>query len=561
MSRRRDRARHRGPQPDRRRRRRSRRGPLGARPAAGAGRGADRAPGARARRQPARRARSALRVRHARARARRATRGASCCAPAAPELGGDGRRVGSGAALRRGSRDRPRLRSARRGDEPIDAAARRRGDRRAERQRPRACSVAAMEALGAMRYERAVQALDRAVPVLRPAATLAEAALDALARIAHPASAPLFVAAARRRRRGADAASPSRGSRGVGDRSRSSAAIQTARRHASATTPCSLAGDFAAVDARRTRRSTDRRGAHASRGCAISAMDYLVELAPGARADARRGYVAGSRRADRAPTSPTSWAWPAIRRRCRSSSRCCEGSRIARRRAGGGAGGGRLRAGRAVRRMVREAAARVLRSPDARRRRAICSARCSCTIAAASARAASSSRSRRTSASPIPPVTPRPARRKRNAAALRRARPRLRLSELRHPLPGQRRDRGARIAGGGAHPRARCRSTAWTSCAVGARAPRRAVDRGRLTSRSRSLPRPRQPDDGDGDHARREPGGSARATGCSSRIAASGSGAIRGVRGSASASGRSARGARTSRGIRPSPASVRSRQV
>ena len=51
-----------------------------------------------------------------------------------------------------------------------------------------------MEALGAMRYERAVQALTRAVPSTTSKGELAEAALDALARIAHPSSMPLFVA-------------------------------------------------------------------------------------------------------------------------------------------------------------------------------------------------------------------------------------------------------------------------------------------------------------------------------------------------------------------------------
>ena len=47
-------------------------------------------------------------------------------------------------------------------------------------------------------------------------------------------------------------------------------------------------------------------------------------------------------------------------------------------------------------------------------------------------------------------------------AALRPARPRLRLSELRHPLPGQRRDRSARVAGGGAACARSIRSKAST---------------------------------------------------------------------------------------------------
>ena len=60
--------------------------------------------------------------------------------------------------------------------------------------RGRVVQVAAMEALGAMRYERAIQALD-ALFRHYGKGDLAEAALDAVARIAHPGSAPLLAAA------------------------------------------------------------------------------------------------------------------------------------------------------------------------------------------------------------------------------------------------------------------------------------------------------------------------------------------------------------------------------
>ena len=57
----------------------------------------------------------------------------------------------------------------------------------------RAVKTAAMAALGAMRYERGVQALTDLFTFYNKGET-AEAALDALAHIAHPASAPLFIA-------------------------------------------------------------------------------------------------------------------------------------------------------------------------------------------------------------------------------------------------------------------------------------------------------------------------------------------------------------------------------
>jgi hypothetical protein len=60
--------------------------------------------------------------------------------------------------------------------------------------RDRAVSAAAMQALGSMRYARGVQALT-ALYQYHGKNTLADAALDALAHIAHPTSAPVFAEA------------------------------------------------------------------------------------------------------------------------------------------------------------------------------------------------------------------------------------------------------------------------------------------------------------------------------------------------------------------------------
>ena len=77
-------------------------------------------------------------------------------------------------------------------DPPIDPAV---GDAviAALNDRDRAVKVAAMQALGAMRYERAIQALDDLFRYYGKG-DLAAAALDAVARIAHPGSAPLLAA-------------------------------------------------------------------------------------------------------------------------------------------------------------------------------------------------------------------------------------------------------------------------------------------------------------------------------------------------------------------------------
>ena len=196
-----------------------------------------------------------------------------------------------------------------------------------------------------------------------------------------------------------------------------------------------------------------RRRAQRSRSCATRRSSTWSSSRPGARRRSRRQLqdpdpqIRARRRRRRSGS-------PAIRRRSPLVEPLLKDPRSA--------GRARRRA-RAVRCELqardqtlrrREAAARASTIVRRSTSPAICSARCSSTIAAASARAASSSRSRPTSASPIRPVTPR---RTDDAqrAAVRRSRARLRLSELRHPLPRERRHRGARVAGRGADSRAR----------------------------------------------------------------------------------------------------------
>jgi HEAT repeat protein len=86
-----------------------------------------------------------------------------------------------------------RLFGRRAGDEPIDQAV---GDAVITALNDRTVEVkqAAMDALGAMRYARAVEPLGTLFSYYKKGGS-AEQALDALAHIAHPGSAPLFVAA------------------------------------------------------------------------------------------------------------------------------------------------------------------------------------------------------------------------------------------------------------------------------------------------------------------------------------------------------------------------------
>jgi len=85
-----------------------------------------------------------------------------------------------------------RLFASRPQDDPIEATV---GDGviTALNDNDRAVKTAAMAALGAMRYERGVQALTDLFTFYNKG-EIADAALDALAHIAHPASAPLFIA-------------------------------------------------------------------------------------------------------------------------------------------------------------------------------------------------------------------------------------------------------------------------------------------------------------------------------------------------------------------------------
>ena len=85
-----------------------------------------------------------------------------------------------------------RLFASRPQDDPIEATV---GDGviTALNDNDRAVKTAAMAALGAMRYERGVQALTDLFTFYNKG-EVAEAALDALAHIAHPTSAPLFIA-------------------------------------------------------------------------------------------------------------------------------------------------------------------------------------------------------------------------------------------------------------------------------------------------------------------------------------------------------------------------------
>ena len=61
-------------------------------------------------------------------------------------------------------------------------------------EKEKAMQAAAMQALGAMRYERAVQGLIDLFQFYRGKGDMAESALDAIAHIAHPSSVPLLVA-------------------------------------------------------------------------------------------------------------------------------------------------------------------------------------------------------------------------------------------------------------------------------------------------------------------------------------------------------------------------------
>ena len=356
-----------------------------------------------------------------------------------------------------------------------------------------------MEALGAMRYDRGVQALTDLF-TYHGKGDVAEAALDALARIAHPASVPLFNAqlgasraAARHRHRRAGARR-----RRLAAAGRSSGARQGARAER----------DPRRRHSRSSLLATNRRPASPTR-CGRprlrdQAKRYLVEIAPGRTAPSHASSLDPDPQMradviDMLGLAGDRAALPIVEPLL----------------AGSGSAGrprGRARPGAAPCRAGVKLSARVLRSPDPRRRAR--SARQG--SRARPARRAHERRDRRSRglhrrSSIRPAMRPRD-RPQRNAPLYGRARSRLRLSQLRHPLSGERGHRVARIAGRGADPRAgsarRDRRDA-PRVAVGLR--RAGRRRGtKPIAAARSLPRTGQPDDGDGHHAGREPARSAR---------------------------------------------------
>ena len=160
-------------------------------------------------------------------------------------------------------------------DEPIDSTI---GDAviTALNDKDRAVKVAAMLALGSMRYERGVQALTDLFSYYGKG-ELAEAALYGLSQIAHPTSAPLFIAQL------SSKSAPLRGIAieglaRVGDRS-NLAAIQSALDQEKEQT-VTLAGAFALVLL--GNGTTDQVADALSRSrLRDQAKRYLIEIAPG----------------------------------------------------------------------------------------------------------------------------------------------------------------------------------------------------------------------------------------------------------------------------------------
>jgi HEAT repeat protein len=136
--------------------------------------------------------------------------------------------------------------------------------------------AAAMAALGTMRYERGVQALTDLFQYYGKS-DAADAALDALAHIAHPASVPLFAAQLAGRnaaRRGLAIEGLAR----LGDTSKL-AEIQAAV-DGDRSDGVALAGAFASAVL--ANASIDRIAEAATRPkLRVQSMQYLIELAPG----------------------------------------------------------------------------------------------------------------------------------------------------------------------------------------------------------------------------------------------------------------------------------------
>jgi len=140
----------------------------------------------------------------------------------------------------------------------------------------RVVKAAAMQALGAMRYERAVQALSD-LYAFYGQNELAEAALDALAHIARPASADLFTAALASRSAALRVAAIE-GLARIGDRSKLAAI--TAAVDADRSDAVALAGVYAS--ARLANERINRIGdALARPRLRMQARQYLLELLPG----------------------------------------------------------------------------------------------------------------------------------------------------------------------------------------------------------------------------------------------------------------------------------------
>jgi hypothetical protein len=176
-----------------------------------------------------------------------------------------------------------------------------------------AIKSAAMSPLGAMRYERAVQALTDMFQHYGRG-DLGMSAFDALARIAHPSSAALFSA----QLEGKNAALKEIAIEGlgrIGDRSKLSdvAAVQGERNDslllAAASRRC-FSRTSVPIDSRRTLAQPRQRE---------QARQYLVEIAAGRR-------TAFNRQAQdpdaRLPMSPTSSAWEAMTRCCDRRAGC-----------------------------------------------------------------------------------------------------------------------------------------------------------------------------------------------------------------------------------------------
>ena len=258
-------------------------GPLAIGHAAGADGGAGRAAHGRARRQSPRRLEAMYAFGALAVEAGRPPRGASCCATSGPDLRRDDRRRRSVPAVRGASASSAASSSGARrtirvdetvGDAVISGAERRgRGD-----------AGAAMQALGAMRYERGVQALMELFQYYGKG-DLAEAALDALARIAHPSS-----AAAVRRAAGVEGRGAARASRSKGSRAPAIApGWPTSRRRSDAerNEACCWPAVFASAHAGGRAARSDRRRARQVRGCAIRRGGTSIELAPGRAAGVR----------------------------------------------------------------------------------------------------------------------------------------------------------------------------------------------------------------------------------------------------------------------------------